>query len=56
MNSPAGLEQGFTLSQRTEGEGPLVLDLSLEGAEASWSGEVQCELRQRQVVSSPTDS
>ena len=39
VNSPAGLEQGFTLSKRTEGEGPLVLDLSLEGAEASWSGE-----------------
>jgi hypothetical protein len=39
VNSPAGLEQGFTLSKRTEGEGPLVLDLSLEGAKASWSGE-----------------
>ncbi len=39
VNSPAGLEQGFTLSKRAEGEGPLVLDLSLEGAEASWSGQ-----------------
>jgi flavodoxin len=39
VNSPAGLEQGFTLSERTEGEGPLVLDLLLEGAEASRSGE-----------------
>jgi len=39
VNSPAGLEQGFTLTERIEGEGPLVLDLSLEGAEASLSGE-----------------
>ncbi len=39
VNSPAGIEQGFTLSKRTEGEGPLVLDLSLEGADASLSGE-----------------
>ncbi|MGB5261604.1 MAG: integrin alpha, partial [Gammaproteobacteria bacterium] len=39
VNSPAGLEQGFTLSQRLAGEGPVVLDLSLDGAEASWSGD-----------------
>ncbi|MGB7933508.1 MAG: integrin alpha [Gammaproteobacteria bacterium] len=38
MNSPAGLEQGFTLSKRVEGEGTLVFALSLEGAEASLSG------------------
>ncbi len=37
VNSSAGLEQGFTLSQRHGGEGPLVLDLSLEGAEATRS-------------------
>ncbi len=34
VNSPAGLEQGFTVSQRPEGEGALILDLALEGAEA----------------------
>jgi len=39
VNSPAGLEQGFTLSQRHGGEGSLVLNLSLEGAEAMRSGE-----------------
>jgi len=39
VNSPAGLEQGFTLSKRTEGEGPVMLDLSLDGAEASGHGE-----------------
>ena len=39
VNSPAGLEQGFTLYRRTEGTGDLVLDLSLEGAEASGGGE-----------------
>jgi hypothetical protein len=39
LNSPNGLEQGFTVSKRTEGEGPLVLELSLEGAEASARGD-----------------
>ena len=39
VNSPAGLEQGFTLSTRAAGNGPLVLDFSLEDAEASGSGE-----------------
>jgi hypothetical protein len=39
VNSPAGLEQGFTLLKRTEGEGHFVLDLSLEGAEALRSGK-----------------
>jgi flavodoxin len=39
VNSPAGLEQGFTLLKRAEGEGAVVLDLSLEGAEASWRGK-----------------
>jgi FG-GAP repeat len=39
VNSPAGLEQGFTLPERTEGEGLVVLDLSLEGAEAVGHGQ-----------------
>ncbi|MCG6864964.1 MAG: integrin alpha [Thiogranum sp.] len=39
LNSPAGLEQGFTLPQRAAGEGPVVLDLSLEGAKASGNGD-----------------
>jgi hypothetical protein len=39
VNSPAGLEQGFTLHRRAEGTGDLVLDLTLEGAEASGGGE-----------------
>jgi hypothetical protein len=34
-NSPAGLEQGFTLDARPAGEGPLALVLSLRGATAS---------------------
>ena len=39
VNSPAGLEQGFTLIKRVEGSGPVVLDLSLEGASALRSGD-----------------
>ncbi len=39
VNSPAGLEQGFTLSMRAAGDGPLVLDFSLQGAEVLASGE-----------------
>jgi hypothetical protein len=39
VNSPAGLEQGFTLPERAEGEGMLVLGLSLEGAAASGGGQ-----------------
>jgi hypothetical protein len=39
VNDPAGLEQGFTLAKRPEGEGPVVFDLSLEGAVALQSGE-----------------
>ncbi len=39
LNSPAGLEQGFTLAERAAGEGPVVFDLSLEGAKASGNGD-----------------
>jgi len=39
VNGPSGLEQGFTLSECPGGEGPLVLDLALEGARVSESGE-----------------
>jgi hypothetical protein len=38
-NSPAGLEQGFTLLERPEGEGALVLELSVELAEVSLQDE-----------------
>ena len=34
-NSPAGLEQGITLTQRPSGKGPLVVELSVRGAQAS---------------------
>jgi hypothetical protein len=39
VNSPAGLEQGFTLSQRPKGEGELVLELAVAGARASQRGD-----------------
>jgi len=39
LNGPAGLEQGFTVSKRPEGDGPLLLELSLKGAQAFTSGE-----------------
>jgi hypothetical protein len=35
LNSPLGLEQGFTLEQRPPGDGPLVLELAVEGSRAS---------------------
>jgi hypothetical protein len=38
VNSTDGLEQGFTLSEHIEGAGPLVLELSLQGAEAKHGG------------------
>ncbi len=38
-NSPAGLEQGFTLAERPAGAGPLELELALRGAEAALRGE-----------------
>jgi hypothetical protein len=39
VNSPAGLEQGFTLAERLEGEGPLSLELLVSGAKASLRGD-----------------
>jgi hypothetical protein len=38
-NSPAGLEQGVTLSERPAGDGPLVVELLVRGAHASLRGE-----------------
>jgi hypothetical protein len=38
-NSAAGLEQGFTLSERPDGEGALALELAVEQASASLRGE-----------------
>jgi FG-GAP repeat protein/VCBS repeat protein len=32
VNSPAGLEQGFTLEARPEGDGPVVVELAVAGA------------------------
>jgi FG-GAP repeat protein len=39
VNSAAGLEQGFTLEQRPEGQGPLALDLAVAGARAALHGD-----------------
>src|SRR5262245_61150284 len=39
LNSREGLEQGFTLAKRPEGDGPLVLELSLAGAQPRLAGE-----------------
>src|SRR5262245_24423010 len=44
VNSPQGLEQGFTFARRPAGEGPLVLELALSGARARLAGS---ELRIR---------
>jgi hypothetical protein len=38
-NSPAGLEQGFTLAARPAGAGPLVLELGIGGARAEQQGD-----------------
>ena len=38
-NSPAGLEQGFTLQKRPAGEGPLRLELAVAGGEAALHGD-----------------
>jgi hypothetical protein len=38
-NSPAGLEQGITLTQRPSGKGPLVVELLVRGAHASLHGD-----------------
>ena len=37
-NTPKGLEQGFTVAARTQGEGSLVLELSVESARARLIG------------------
>jgi len=39
VNSAAGLEQGFTLSERPAGDGPLVLELGVAPARASLHGD-----------------
>ncbi len=39
VNSPAGLEQGFTLPERPDGEGTLALELAVAHASASLRGE-----------------
>ena len=38
-NSPAGLEQGFTLAQRPAGEGGLAIELAVSGATAELRGD-----------------
>jgi len=39
VNSPTGLEQGFTLLERPMGQGALLLELAVAGARASLRGE-----------------
>ena len=39
VNTPAGLEQGFTLTERTGGEGLLRLELAVLGGEAALRGD-----------------
>ncbi|MGH7821006.1 MAG: hypothetical protein ACREQ9_14675 [Candidatus Binatia bacterium] len=39
VNSPEGLEQGFTLSERPAGEGPLVMEIAVGGARAMMRGD-----------------
>ena len=39
VNGPDGLEQGFTLAERPGGEGKLVLEVRLDGAQAKPRGE-----------------
>ena len=39
LNDPSGLEQGFTLLERPEGEGPLTLELEVVGATAHERGD-----------------
>jgi hypothetical protein len=39
VNSESGLEQGFELAQRPDGEGPLALELALSGAHPSLRGD-----------------
>jgi len=47
-NSPAGLEQGFTLDARPAGEGPLVVEVAVAGANAALHGDaISFESRSR---------
>jgi hypothetical protein len=39
VNSAAGLEQGFTLAERPEGDGPLVVELAVAGAQPVLQGD-----------------
>jgi hypothetical protein len=39
VNSPEGLEQGFTLSERPSGDGPLALELAVAGVHLSQVGD-----------------
>ena len=39
VNSPAGLEQGFTLDERPAGDGPLVVELAVAGARPALRGD-----------------
>jgi hypothetical protein len=39
VNSEAGLEQGFTIAKRAEGEGRLVVELAVAGARAALRGD-----------------
>jgi hypothetical protein len=39
VNSPDGLEQGFTLDRRPAGDGPLVLELAIAHAQAQLRGD-----------------
>ena len=39
LNSPAGLEQGFTLEERPAGDGPLVVELVVAGARPALRGD-----------------
>ena len=49
-NSSAGLEQGFALSARPAGEGPLVLELAVAGARLSLRGDaVMFEIGSRKL-------
>src|SRR5262249_27858264 len=39
VNSPAGLEQGFTVERRPKGEGPLILEIAVGRARSTLSGD-----------------
>jgi hypothetical protein len=39
VNSPAGVEQGFTVNRRLRGSGPLTLEMSVRGSRATLRGD-----------------